>query len=108
MVTVAWFRDRGDGSRDVVVAREDQGWSPEVIGQTSWMGPDGDGNAYLELHALGSVAWADWCLAGDRVGTSRLDPARGEWSAAEEIPCENSPDGWRLARWEAKRRALGW
>ena len=107
-VLVGWFRERGDGTREVVVAREGAGWSTEVIGETGYAGPGGDGNAYLELHAVGSRAWADWRLAGDRIATSRRDPASGEWSGAEEIPCENSPDGRRQARWEAKRRALGW
>ncbi len=108
VVLVGWFREMGDGTREVVVAREDAGWATEVIGQTTYSGPDGGGNAFLELHAVGSRAWSDWRLAADRIGTSRRDPASGSWSEVDEIPCENSPDGRRRARWEAKKRALGW
>ena len=107
-VYVGWLREVGDGTREVVVAREGAGWSREVIGETGYAGPEGEGNACLELHAVGDRAWADWRLAGDRIGTSRRESASGAWSDPEEIPCENSPDGRRLARWEAKRRALGW
>ncbi len=108
VVLLGWFRERGDGTREVVVAREDAGWATEVIGETAYDGPDDDGNAFLELHAVGTRAWADWRLAADRIGTSRRDPASGTWSAVDEISCENSPDGRRLARWEAKKRALDW
>ncbi len=103
---VGWFRERGDGTREVVVAREEAAWATETIGETTYAGPDDDGNACLELHAVGDRAWADWRLAADRIGTSRRDASSGAWSEVDEIPCENSPDGRRLARWEAKQRAL--
>ena len=89
------------------MAREDAAWATDVVGETAYAGPEGAGNAFLELHTAGSRAWADWRLAADRIGTSRRDPANGSWSPADEIPCENSADGRRLARWEAKKRALG-
>ena len=105
---VGWLRDPGTGTREVVVALDSEGWNPTVIGQTSYAGSENDGQARLELHSRDGRVWADWLLAPDRLATSRLDPSTGTWSAVEEIPCEDSPEGRDAARFEAKRRALGW
>ena len=105
---VGWEREAGPGAREIVVALESQGWNPVMIGETSHVAPDGSLDAQLVLHARNGRVWADWLLAADRIATSRLDPQTGQWGAVEEIPCDDSPEGRNAARFEAKRRALGW
>ncbi len=97
-----------DGRHEVRVARETAGWADVVLDVVDYRHWRGEGDVGLELHEVGGVTWADWLRAADRLATSRWDPAAGEWTEPEEIPCAPTADGWRAARFEAKARALGW
>ena len=106
---VAFSAEVGEGLFEVRVARRSEGWAERTVetGLTvsQWRGR---GDLALEVHYEAGVTWMEWARTAAEFATSRLDPATGEWSTSESIPCEATHDGWRRARFEARRRALGW
>ncbi len=107
-IVIAFSAETG-GTFEVRAALRSHGWAEQVLDsglvESRWRGR---GDVALELHRVNGVVWADWLRSTTELATSRLDPATGSWSAPESIPCEPTADGWRRARFEARRRALGW
>ncbi len=108
-VAVAFTVEVGEDTFEVRVARRSEGWAERTIetgiAESQWRGR---GDLAVEIHHEAGVTWMEWARTASEFATSRLDPATGEWSAPESIPCEATRDGWRRARFEARRRALGW
>lgn len=108
-VVLVYSVETGDGAFEVRAARRSEGWAERTLDtgltESRWKGR---GDLAIEVHRVGDTVWADWLRTATELATARLDPATGEWSSPESIPCEASADGWRRARFEARRRALGW
>ncbi len=106
-VIVAFSLETPGGTFEVRVARRSEGWAETTIdaglAESRWRGR---GDLAIEIHRSDGRTWIDWLRSATELATSRLDPATGEWSAPESIPCEASADGWRRARFEARLRAL--
>ena len=87
-VKVAFQREEA-GLRDVRVATRSTGWSEELVAQTSYAGPAGDGDIDVRVHALAGHLWVDWVDAEGQLGFSEWDPAAGAWG-----PVEHEPYSW--------------